>query len=358
MNWTIVDDTHSPPAQAVARRLPKRRQLDRAVRRGDHLAMTAATVPDVRLGRRLVLDEIFDLSLYRALHAIAPGGLRGTLESLIPVEARHVAFWQKFFGLQHVTRLDAGRRLRLAVIVLACRLLGASAIHIVLEAIEVHGVSKYLEVWRRYGDGPLGAAVREVLDDEFKHEDALVTGEAEHYISPDTVRNVFLGLNDGLVEIVGAMSGFFAAFSSTAAVVTAGFTVGVAGALSMAAGAYIGASSETELRGTADARRRFLGEPPSSEPLERPGVSATVVGIGYFVGAVVPILPVLFGARTVWPTVITGGTMIVAVSAIVAFISGMKVRPRIVRNVVITGLAVVVTYVLGLLTKRLLGADI
>jgi len=47
--------------------------------------MTAATVPDVRLGRRLVLDEIFDLSLYRALHAIAPGGLRGTLESLIPV---------------------------------------------------------------------------------------------------------------------------------------------------------------------------------------------------------------------------------------------------------------------------------
>jgi len=320
--------------------------------------MTQATALDGHLGRRLVLDEIFDLSLYRALHARAPEGLRRTLEALIPIEARHVAFWQKFFGLEDVTRLSLGRRLRLAVIVAACRLFGATAIHIVLEAIEVHGVKKYLDVWQRYGDGPLGSAVREVLEDEFKHEDAVVTGEAEHRISPEKVRNVFLGLNDGLVEILGAVSGFFAAFSSTTAVMTAGFTVGVAGALSMAAGAYIGAGSEAELRETEDARRRFLGEPVSSEPGERALVSAAVVGIGYFIGAVVPILPVLFGARTVWPTIVTGGAMIVAVSAIVAFISGMNVRRRIARNVVITGLAVVVTYVLGLLTKRLLGVAI
>ena len=320
--------------------------------------MTQATALDGHLGRRLVLDEIFDLSLYRALHARAPEGLRRTLEALIPIEARHVAFWQKFFGLEDVTRLSLGRRLRLAVIVAACRLFGATAIHIVLEAIEVHGVKKYLDVWQRYGDGPLGSAVREVLEDEFKHEDAVVTGEAEHRISPEKVRNVFLGLNDGLVEILGAVSGFFAAFSSTTAVMTAGFTVGVAGALSMAAGAYIGAGSEAELRETEDARRRFLGEPVSSEPGERALVSAAVVGIGYFIGAVVPILPVLFGARTVWPTIVTGGAMIVAVSTIVAFISGMNVRRRIARNVVITGLAVVVTYVLGLLTKRLLGVAI
>jgi vacuolar iron transporter family protein len=66
----------------------------------------------------------------------------------------------------------------------------------------------------------------------------------------------------------------------------------------------------------------------------------------------------MFGARTVWPTVMTGGTMIVVVSAIVAFISGMNVRRRIKRNILITGVAVTVTYVLGLLTKRLLGVAI
>jgi VIT1/CCC1 family predicted Fe2+/Mn2+ transporter len=318
----------------------------------------ASVTLDARLGRRLVLDEVFDLSLYRALHAIAPPELRRVLEALIPVETRHVAFWQKFFGLEHVTRLDAWRRLRLRLIVAVCRLFGASAIHIVLEAIEVHGVKKYLDVWNRYGDGPLGAAVREVLEDEFKHEDAVVTGEAERRINPETVRNLFLGLNDGLVEILGAVSGFFAVFSSTVAVVTAAFTVGVAGALSMAAGAYIAAGSETELRETEEARRRFLGEAVTSEAPGRPLAAAAVVGVGYLIGAVVPVLPVLFGAHTVWPTVITGGTMIVAVSAIVAFISGMNVRRRIALNVAITGLAVIVTYAIGLLTKRLLGVEI
>ena len=240
-----------------------------------------------------------------------------------------------------------------------CRLFGAPAIHVVLEAIEVHGVRKYLEVWKRYADGPLGAAVREVLEDEFKHEDMVVTADGgELRVNPEMVRNLFLGLNDGLVEILGAVSGFFAAFNSSVAVVTAGFTVGVAGALSMAAGAYIGAGSEAELRDTEDARKRFLGEPVTSEAGQRPLVAAAIVGIGYLVGAVVPVLPVLFGARTVLPTVLTGGTMIVAVSAIVAFISGMNVRRRIVLNVIITGIAVVVTYALGLLTKRLLGVEI
>jgi VIT1/CCC1 family predicted Fe2+/Mn2+ transporter len=107
-----------------------------------------------------------------------------------------------------------------------------------------------------------------------------------------------------------------------------------------------------------DARRQFLGEQIADTPAESPLVSAAVVGVGYFIGAIVPVLPVVFGARTVLPTVLTGGTMIVAVSAIVAFISGMDVRRRIALNVLITGLAVVVTYVLGLLAKTLLGVAI
>jgi len=323
----------------------------------------AANGSDARLARRLVLDEIFDLALYRALLAAAPASLHGTLEALIADEARHVAFWQQFFGLEHVTRLDVGRRLRLALIIAGCRLFGASAIHIVLEAIEVHGVKKYLDVWQRYGEGPLPAAVREILEDEFKHEDAIVTGEEDRRINPERVRNVFLGLNDGLVEILGAVSGFFAAFSSTAAVVTAGFTVGVAGALSMAAGAYIGAGSEAELREVEDGRRRFMGEAVMREAVmreasESPLVAAAVVSLGYLIGAVVPVMPVLFGARSIWPTVLTGGAMIVVVSTIVAFISGMNVRRRIALNVVITGLAVIVTYVLGLVTKKLLGVQV
>src|SRR5256714_4201069 len=159
----------------------------------------AATGVDARLGRRLVLDEIFDLSLYRALREIAPASMQPIFDALIPIETRHVAFWREFFGLEDVTTLDAGRRLKLALIIAVCRLFGAPAIHVALEAIEVHGVKKYLDVWERYGDTTLGAAVREVLEDEFKHEDMVVTADGgELSINFEVVRKLVLGLNVGL----------------------------------------------------------------------------------------------------------------------------------------------------------------
>jgi VIT1/CCC1 family predicted Fe2+/Mn2+ transporter len=310
------------------------------------------------LARQLVLDEIFDLALYEALRKVARGRLRDILDELVRVETGHVAFWQQFFGLQDLAALDLGRRLKLRLLIAACRLLGDGAIHVVLEAIEVHGVRKYLRVWKRYEGDPLGSAVRGILEDEFKHEDMLVSGEAERRISPEKVRNVFLGLNDGLVEILGAVSGFFAAFGDAAMVLAAGLTVAVAGALSMAAGAYIATGSEAEVRTTEDERRRFLGEAVASGSPESPLASAVVVGLGYLAGALVPVLPVLFGARSVLPTVVAAGVVIVVVSAIVAFLSGMDVRRRIAQNLGITGVAVVVTYAIGLLAKATLGVSV
>jgi VIT1/CCC1 family predicted Fe2+/Mn2+ transporter len=314
--------------------------------------MTPATAGDLKLGRQLILDELFDLSLYTRLRAVARDDVARTLDALIPVEKRHFAFWQSFFGMQ-VDRLDWGRRVKLAAIVMLCRLIGTPAIHLVLEAIEIHGVRKYLRVWERYRDGPLEAALREVLEDEFKHEDATVAGDAERRINPERVRNIFLGLNDGLVEIVGAVSGFFAAFGNAVTVLMAGLTVAVAGALSMAAGAYVATSSEAEVRATETARRRFLGE---GETESGPGESA--VAAAGLVGALVPVVPVLFGAHTAWPSLFSAGTLIIVVSMVVAFLSGMNVTRRILTNLVIIAAAVGITYVIGIVTKAMFGISV
>src|SRR2546430_10683643 len=100
----------------------------------------AATGVDARLGRRLVLDEIFDLSLYRALREIAPASMQSIFDALIPIETRHVAFWQEFFGLKDVTTLDGERRLNLAIIIAVSRLYGLPPIHILLQPTDVHAV--------------------------------------------------------------------------------------------------------------------------------------------------------------------------------------------------------------------------
>ena len=320
--------------------------------------MTEREAIDQGLARRLVLDELFDLTLYRSLRALATGELGTILDRLIPIEARHFAFWQDSFGLR-VERLDVARWLKLQLIVLACRLFGTSAIHLVLEAIEVYGVRKYLKVWSIYGAGPRGAAVRSILEDEFEHEDAVVTSTAEPRLNPERVRNIFLGLNDGLVEILGAVSGFFAALGSSTTVLMAATTVAVAGALSMAAGAWVAVDSESEIRATEMGRRRFLGEDVSADEAGKsPLRSAVVVGVSYLTGAVVPVLPVLAGATTALPSALTAGSLIIIVSMVLAFLSGMEMKRRVVANLVTIAAAVSITFAIGLVANRLWGVPV
>jgi VIT1/CCC1 family predicted Fe2+/Mn2+ transporter len=318
---------------------------------------------DTALARTLVLDEVFDLALYEALRDITDGRLREILEELIAVERNHIAFWQSFFNL-HLTRLDLPRRIKLSVIVLACRLFGPPTIHLVLEAIEVYGVRKYLSVWNTYKDQPLGEAVKGILIDEFKHEDAIVTQMAERRLNPEHIRNIFLGLNDGLVEILGAVSGFFGAFGNSVMVLIAGSTTAVAGALSMAAGAYVALSSEQEVTATEADKQRFLSDqgsmPLASSSAAEGGSlgSSLTVGGSYLAGAMIPLLPVLFGARSALFSVMTAGTVMVLVSMILGFLSGMDIKKRIVTNLVIMAGAVAVTYVIGVVAHRLWGISV
>lgn len=214
-----------------------------------------------KLAQALVLDELFDLSLYRALRDmfIRDSDMQRTLSELIEVETHHFAFWQKFFQLS-VDRLDIGRQVKLGTVKLICRMFGATAVHLVLEAIEVYGVRKYLSLWKSYQGHPLGDALKGILLDEFKHEDILVTKLTERKINAEKIRNIFLGLNDGLVEILGAVSGFFGAFGNPLMVLVAAFTTAIAGALSMGAGAFLALNSEREVKSTEFLKKQFLGE--------------------------------------------------------------------------------------------------
>ena len=313
---------------------------------------------DPRLARTLVLEELFDLSLYRAMREISGGRSRAVLDSLIEVEIKHLAFWQKFFDLK-LDSLDVRRRLKLRLLVLLCRVFGSTAIHLILEAIEVYGARKYLKIWETYKDGPLGAAVKDVLVDELKHEDTVVTELTERKINPESIRNIFLGLNDGLVEILGAVSGFFAAFGDSVTVLIAASTTAVAGSVSMGAGAYAALNSEKEVQQMESAKMRFLGsEKLSAEMQETPFSSGLVVGASYLAGALVPVLPVLFGAKDVLFSMTAAGMMSILVSTILAFLSGMNIKRRILLNLAIIATAVTITYAIGILAKSLWGISV
>ncbi|HKY73390.1 MAG TPA: VIT1/CCC1 transporter family protein [Nitrospira sp.] len=317
--------------------------------------MKPTSLHDPQLAKTLVLDELFDLSLYKALRQVTRPDVHHTLDELIAVETAHLAFWKRFFDLP-MEELNSGRRLKLSLLIFVCKVFGSTAVHLVLEAIEVHGIRKYLALWREYQGQPLGEALQGILMDEFKHEDVLVTALTERKINAEKIRNIFLGLNDGLVEILGAVSGFFGAFGEASMVLIAASTTAVAGALSMAAGAFLALNSEKEVKTTEIAKKIFLGEASEVVPMEESPIgSAVVVGSAYIAGAMIPVLPVFFGATNALFSVLTAGLMVIFVSTILSFLSGMAVIRRILLNMAIITIAVSVTYGIGVFAKRLWG---
>ncbi len=308
-------------------------------------------------GEELVLDELLDLRLYERLRVVSRGGLADMLDRLVAVEAKHYKFWQDFFSIQR-SRLDVGRRIKLELLTLVCRVAGPSAVMLVLEGIEIYGIRKYLQLWDVYHNTPFGKAIKDILMDEFEHEDEIVSGFSGGKISPERVRGIFLGFNDGLVEIVGAVGGFFTALREPRLVIAASLAVAVAGALSMGAGAFASTSSEREIRRIQRGKARFLGrhegDPLASGSLE----TGVMVGVSYIVGALVPVLPVLFGSTNVAVSVACGGVATVVVSSVLAFLSGMDVRRRILLNLAVIVLAVGVTSAIGGLVHALWGVSL
>ena len=312
---------------------------------------------DKKLAKNLVLDELFDLTLYKTMLDFAGPDEKIILNKLIPIETKHLNMWQSFFGVKLVD-LDFSRRIKIFFLIILARLFGKQGIHTILQAIEIHGIKKYLQVWEKYKNDPMGNKIKEILQDEFLHEDEIVSASKRTKIHPERVRDIFLGFNDGLVEILGAVSGFFAAFSSTAPVLIASLTVAVAGSISMAASAFAARSSQREVENTEIGKKNFLGE--NANELEGAGAfgSATLVGISYFIGSLVPIIPVIFGATSVFYSVIAAAIIIIAVSYIVSFLSGMDAKKRIGTNLAIIAVAVTATYALASFAKSFFGIKV
>lgn len=302
------------------------------------------------LARQLVLDELFDLTLYRRLESHTTGALNQLLHTLVAVEAGHLKFWQEFFH-DHTNRLTVGQNIKMIALVSAAIVFGDRGISLILESIEVNGIRKYLAVWDYYQDTPLGPATKKILEDELQHEDSIVAATLERRISGERIRNIFLGFNDGLVEILGSVSGFFAVFASSTSVIAAALTVSVAGAISMAAGVYVAGGSEKDVVATERRRSQFLGNKVSMKDDESPFMGGLIVGVSYFIGSLVPIIPVAFGAENVVLSAVISFVMIALVSLVLSFLSGMDIRRRIVINIVVIAIAVAATAVIGTIAR-------
>ncbi|MFH1405474.1 MAG: VIT1/CCC1 transporter family protein [Patescibacteria group bacterium] len=308
----------------------------------------------------LIQDEMFDLTFYKKAKICAVPKTQNMLDELVAIETKHVDFWQTFFKL-NINKLNPFKKLKLCFYLFIIKIIKDRAIYFLIEIIEVRGVRKYLAVWEKYQGTEMEPAVSHILDDEFKHEQMVLSSKApDKQMDPRRIRDIFLGFNDGLVELVGAVSGFFAAFHDVTSVLVAGITVAIAGALSMAAGVYVSTNSELEVDNLVKRKKAFLEKKIYKDgKREFKSIrSALLVGICYLIGSSVPVLPVVFGARNVWYSITSAAIFIIFLSALLSFMSGMRLRERVFKNLFILIITIGVTYAIGMVARTLWGIQI
>lgn len=180
----------------------------------------------------------------------------------------------------------------------------------------------------------------QIMADEERHEKELLAILDEERLQ--YVGSMVLGLSDALVELSGTLAGLTFALQNTRIIALSGLITGISATLSMASSEYLSAKSD----GDANAKK-----------------SALYTGIAYLVSVAAMILPYLLLPTSSFLLALI--LMLVAVVVIIALFSYYiavakeeSFKKRFIEMAGISLSVAAVSFVIGILAKRLLGVDI
>ncbi|HZA10672.1 VIT1/CCC1 family protein [Mycobacterium sp.] len=343
---------------------------------------------DLRRWRRHLANERAEAAVYRDLAERRSGEERAVLLALAAAEKRHEQHWLNLLG-EHVGTPRRGD--------LRTRILGFLARH--FGSVFVLALAQRAETRSPY-DTDIDATATMAADERIHGEVVRALASRGRDRLSGTFRAAVFGANDGLVSNLALVLGIGAAGVSNHTVLVTGLAGLLAGALSMGAGEYVSVRSQRELleastpdpqAGTAvpqldlDAnelalvyRARGIGEPEATaraaEVLSNHGLGLAgqggaagtdthaAIGTGlragvssfcfFASGALVPVLPYLFGLRGVVAQAVAAalvGVALLTTGVIVGLLSGGPPLRRALRQLLIGYGAAAVTYLLGLL---------
>jgi VIT1/CCC1 family predicted Fe2+/Mn2+ transporter len=357
------------------------------------------TPADLRRWRQYLADERAEAAVYRDLAQNRDGEERAILLALAEAEGRHEAHWLRLLG-------DHAQKSRPAS--LRSQFLGFLARH--FGSVFVLALAQRAEGRSPYALDP--NATDAMAADEQIHEE-VVRGLATRGRNrlAGTFRAAVFGANDGLVSNLSLVMGMAASGVASGVVLLSGVAGLLAGAMSMAAGEFVSVRSQRELlaatrptqitlaaapkldiehnelmlvylaRGmsheaaehrvaermgllSCDCDPSLSLQPELPEPEDQHEAVGTAWGAAlssfcfFASGAVVPILPFLFGLTGVAALVVAAvlvGLALLATGGIVGLLSGTSPLTRGLRQLGIGLGAAAVTYVLGLAFGTVLG---
>lgn len=355
-----------------------------------HSAVTSPSPTQIKRWRRYLADEESEARIYRYLARRAEGTDREILLQVAEAEKRHQQHWRDMLG-EH-----ANVHVRPSMQSLVLQFLAKN-----FGSVFILAMAQRAESRSPYAEDP--DATEEMAADEAIHEEiirALATNGREKLSG--NFRAAVFGANDGLVSNLALIMGITASGASSSMVLLSGIAGLLAGALSMAAGEFVSVRSQRELLDASqptqvtlrvagdldlDANEleliyRARGMEPEAahhRAMERFGymdcdcdpslshrededreenvalgtdIGAAAASFAFFAsGALVPILPYIFGLSGVFAMVLSllfVGAALGFTGGVVGLLSGASPLKRGVRQILIGFGAAFVTYLLGL----------
>ncbi len=184
--------------------------------------------------------------------------------------------------------------------------------------------------------------VHKLIKDEQKHEKVMLNLIEEERL--EYAGSVVLGMNDALVELSGALAGFTFAFQNSRLIALSGVIMGIAASLSMAGSEFLSAKEEQ-----------------SQNKKKKPLKSSLYTGFAYLLTVVLLVLPYflisnIFIALGIMLLIVI--TVIACFNFYIATAKSLKFWTRFVQMATISLGVAIVSFIVGLLVKGVLGVEL
>ena len=275
-------------------------------------------------------NEMTESAIYEKIAKFAKGAEnRETLLRSAREERAHYEIWKTYTGTE--MKPEKGKVLKFTAI---ARILGFTFAVKLMEKGEGNAQEEYALLADEVAESI------HIRRQEEEHEHALLNMLDEERLR--YVGSMVLGLNDALVELTGSLAGFTFALQNTRLIALSGLIIGISATFSMASSEFLAARSE----GRSDAMK-----------------SCTYTGIAYLITVVLLILPyLLLGSSQYIAALVCMLAIVVLIIAGFTFYTSVAqdqpFKSRFLEMALISIGVAVVSFLVGILAKNLLGVEV
>jgi len=271
--------------------------------------------------------------------------LKKVLRLLSVTEKKHARMWAEILEVSNIKIPLRTSKFFIFMILLLRRLLGLVLAVKAMEVFETQLDRKIFEVERNAElSQKEKSIIGRIIKDELKNETPLKEKIIDYNPILKNIRDIIIGMNDGLVEVLAAVSGLGAALQMPLLILVGGLIIALSGTLSMAGSAYLSTSYDIKVNAASKTHRNAT-------------MSAFYVGGAYVLGAVAPLLPFIFGLGGYYGiaiAIILTAIVLSIVASLIAIVSGVSIKSNIAKTLIISIGSAFITITLGAFARSIL----